>query len=100
MGSRGSISTDANKDFISVALGRKSVGIYWRQSRTTALWRGIRVLSTCSLTRPTGVGLTDAGLCEIIRPRRREVQHEIPNCSLGGCGLSRCEWVGGLFLGG
>ena len=45
-----------------------------------------------------GVGLTSAGLCEIIRPRQREVQHEIPNRNMGGCGLSRCELVGGLFL--
>jgi hypothetical protein len=26
------------------------------------------------------------------------VQHEIPNCNLGGGGLSRCEWVGVYFL--
>src|ERR1700733_1617771 len=47
-----------------------------------------------------GVSLTDVGLCEIIRSRQPEVQYEIPNCNLGGCGLSRCGWVGCLFLGG
>jgi hypothetical protein len=26
------------------------------------------------------------------------VQHEIRNCNMGGCGLSRREWVGGLSL--
>jgi hypothetical protein len=51
-------------------------------------------------TRIDRAGLTDAELCETIRPRQREVQNEIPNCNMGGCGLSRCEWVGGLFLGG
>jgi hypothetical protein len=25
------------------------------------------------------------------------VPHEIPDRDMGGCGLSRCEWVGGLF---
>jgi hypothetical protein len=40
---------------------------------------------------------------DFVRPfdeRQRRVQHEIHNCAMGGCGLSRCEWVGGLFLGG
>jgi hypothetical protein len=40
---------------------------------------------------------------DFVRPfdeRQRRVQHEIQNCAMGGCGLSRCEWVGGLFLGG
>src|SRR5271167_2687984 len=49
-------------------------------------------------TRESGVSLKDARLCETIRPRQREVQHEIPSCNVGGRGLSRCEWVGGLFL--
>ena len=40
----------------------------------------------------------DARFCETIRPSQREVQHEIPNCNMGGCGFPRCEWVGGLFL--
>ena len=44
-----------------------------------------------------GTSLTDAGLCEIIRLRRREAQHEIPNRNMGGCWLSRCEWLVGLF---
>src|ERR1700719_2707181 len=38
--------------------------------------------------------------CETILTKQREVQHEIPNCNLGGCGVSRCERVGGLFLSG
>ncbi len=45
-----------------------------------------------------GVGLTDTGFCDTMRQRQREVPHEIPNWSMGGRGLSRCERVGGLFL--
>src|SRR5215469_847763 len=46
----------------------------------------------------SGVDRTDAELCETIRPRQREVPHEIPNRDMGCCGLSCCEWLGGLFL--
>ena len=42
--------------------------------------------------------LTGTKLCETIRPRQREVEHEIPNRDVGGCWLSRCERVGGSFL--
>jgi len=46
----------------------------------------------------SGVDRTNAELCETIRPRQREVPHEIPNHDMGCCGLSCCEWLGGLFL--
>jgi hypothetical protein len=36
---------------------------------------------------------------DFVRPfdQQREVQHEIPNCNVGDCGLPRCERLGGLF---
>src|SRR5215469_14169633 len=46
----------------------------------------------------TGVDRTDAELCETLRSRQREVQHEIPNRDMGCCGLSCCKWLGGLFF--
>src|SRR5215472_7962599 len=47
----------------------------------------------------TGVDRTDAELCETIRPRQREVQHEIPNRDMGCCGLLVASgWAVYFFL--
>src|ERR1700682_4299926 len=39
-----------------------------------------------------------AGLRETIRLKEQEVQHEIPHCCRGDCGIACCERLGSLFL--
>ena len=64
-----------------------------------AIWMVVASADTMSQLTDYGVDRTDAELCETIdQGRQREVQHEIPNRDLGCCGLSCCEWLGGLFL--